>query len=381
MFSVFWLVISSGGAYYNNSAAVNIVLLLSVALILVQLFVFRADLMARSGRAVIYMAALFLLMICSMLANSDTASFLTYARLLVVVVLAMCTVRLVGVARFLSLCVFSVAFLSLVSLVLYYSEALVSFSSLFPSFSSNEISYRNAFLYSEIEGVERRNSGVFIEPGLFQVYLNFCLGLLLLGVVRARGANVLILVFLASIFSTSSTTGFIVATAFLVLSIWGPSGRLSGGGAVKYLILLAALVFVGSSDYVTSNVADKFTNDVNMSFLTRLNSTVIDLIAISENPYFGIGAGEYLNFVSYYDGRGLVVDAATNTFTQLSAYVGLVFSLAVVVRGGAFFFGIVKSRSARVAFLVWYVLSFATEPFVLFPFFYTFSFLSFATNE
>lgn len=375
--SVLWLILTSGGAYYNSAGVVNVVLLMSVVFSVLQLYFSWEGVKEKRGDVLIYAMLVAVLIFLSMIANDDFSSFLSYARIVVVMSLALSTVVFLGVEQFFVRSVYVIALVSLASLFLFYAQILPLFSSFFPSFSSNEYTYLNAFFYSEIDGVERRNAGPFIEPGLFQIYANFSLALVLFGAVRVKAANLHIVVLLATVYSTNSTTGFIIAlcTVFLSLGLKETEGRL--GAAVKYVLLAGVVVFAGFSDYVTSNIEDKFSNEVNMSFVTRFNSTLIDLAVIEENPVFGGGAGGYGNQLNYYDSRGLVVDAATNTFTQLGAYMGVFLVLLLVFRSLSFFVFAFRYARASVAFVVWYMFSFSTEPFLFFPFFYVFPFLSF----
>lgn len=375
--SVLWLVLTSGGAYYNSAGVINVVLLASVAVIALQFSCCWKAIEKKHGSVLLYAALAIALILLSMIANGDFSSFLSYARIAVVVLLSLSTVVFLGVDRFLLRSFYVILMVSLISLVLFYLQVLPGFSSYFPSFVSNEYSYLNAFVYSEIDGVERRNAGPFIEPGLFQVYINFALALLLFDVVRVRAKNLYILVLLGAVFSTNSTTGFIVALATVLLSLGMSEKGRKFENVMKYALLLGGVAFVFSSDYVISNIEDKFTNDVNMSFVTRFNSTLIDLAVIEDSPVFGGGAGGYGSQLSYYDARGLVVDAATNTFTQLGAYVGVVLVLLLVFRGFLFFIRAFRRVQTSVAFVFWYVISFSTEPFLFFPFFYVFPFLSF----
>lgn len=375
--SVCWLILTSGGAYYNSAGVVNVVLLMSVVLSVLQLCFSWEGVKKRRGGVLIYAMLAAVLMFLSMIANDDFSSFLSYARIVVVMSLALSTVVFLGVERLFVRSVYVISIISLTSLFLFYAQILPLFSNFFPSFSSNEYTYLNAFLYSEIDGVERRNAGPFIEPGLFQIYINFSLALVLFGAVRVRAANLHIVVLLATVFSTNSTTGFIVAlgTVFLSLGLKKREGRLEA--AAKYVLLAGVVVFAVLSDYVTSNIEDKFSNEVNMSFVTRFNSTLIDLAVIEESPIFGGGAGGYGNQLSYYDSRGLVVDAATNTFTQLGAYMGIFLVFLLVFRSLYFFIFAFRYVRESVALIVWYLVSFSTEPFLFFPFFYVFPFLSF----
>lgn len=375
--SVLWVILTSGGAYYNSAGVVNVVLLVSVVLFILQLSFCWRVIKRAHGKVLIYAALSAALVFLSMIANSDYSSFLSYARIVVVIFLALTTVLFLGVDQFLVRCVHVIFLVAIISLVLFYSQILPNFSSIFPTFVSNEYSYLNAFLYSEIDGAERRNAGPFIEPGLFQIYINFALALVLFGVVRVKEKIFYIFIFLVSIFSTNSTTGFILLLSSVLLSL---GLREKGNGAavvVKYALLVGVVLFAIYSDYVTSNIEDKFTNEVNMSFVTRFNSTLIDLAVIQENPFFGGGAGEYGSHLSYYDARGLVVDAATNTFTQLGAYIGIGIVLLFAFRSIVFFFCAFSHARTGLAFLLWYLISFSTEPFLFFPFFYVFSFLSF----
>lgn len=378
VFSVVWVVVTSGGVFFISEDIVRLTLLFNVFLVFLQFLVIGKRFYLRRGIELAVYFFLVLFVVISVILNSDYESWLTYARLLVVVAVALGTSVLVSNRVFAVCFVKTIFFLSVVSLGFYYLEIVDNYPQFFSILDFHDKRYHNAFVYLSLDGIDNRNLGIFIEPGLFQIYINIAVFFVLYGNYFSKYKFLVVCVLLAALYSTNSTTGLIVGLVLLaghaVVNIF--SGRLSFGAIANVAIAFSVVSLVFVSDFFSDNLESKFKGDNQKSYVTRQNSTLIDLMIVSDNLLSGGGAGRYQESIDKFDSSGLEVDAATNTFTQLGAIVGMPFLLLVLFRSVRYFFGLSFGLLPRLLIVVVYIVSFSTEPFVLYPFFYIPVFMS-----
>lgn len=378
-FSVFWIVVSSGGVFLNSKAVVNYTLIFDVFLVSFLLASIYRKIVRHHLAAAGYFLLLTILVLLSTIANADFASVLTYARLILMLLLSMAVALALDKDKILNVFVKTVVFVAAFSVLFFYTGIIEQYAGLFPVIEFNDNNYVNAFVYLYFDSVEPRNFGIFIEPGLFQIYLNMALFVLVYAKKPIPYRYVWIGVLLAALFATNSTTGFILA-----LIIFAGYAFVDQGGKHKAVLVPVRIAFVFvilglvvSSEFFTGNLEEKFLLTNQLSFMTRLNSTLIDWELTSRNPIFGVGVGNYESNISAYDASGLVIDAATNTFSQLAALLGLPFIICVVA-GACYFIATLKvGRVQKAVFGLMYVVSFSTEPFILYPLFYLPAFMGF----
>lgn len=382
-FSVLWVIISSGGVFLNSKAIVNFTLLFSVALFVVQIVLLRKLLFKRFSAPVMYWLLICVCVLLSVLVNWDLDSFLTYARLILILSLALGTSLLVSNDRIAELFVRIVFVLALVSIVLFYSDLVGRNSGFFPVIEFNGNKYVNGFFYLHFNSVENRNFSIFIEPGLYQVYLNVALFAVLYGNVVIRRKYLIALVLLIAIYSTKSTTGYILGVVIVFGLVFYKVGGRHGFllSVFKVVVLLLGIGVVVASEYFVGNLSEKFSGSNQLSYNTRQNSTLIDLQLIARDPLTGGGVGNYQNSLDEYSARGFSIDSATNTFTQLGAILGLPFIFLVIWRGVLYVMRVGVNFVAKFIFLILYLVLFATEPFVLYPLFYLPVFMSFRLSS
>lgn len=133
-----------------------------------------------------------------------------------------------------------------------------------------------------------RNYGIFAEPGVYQVYLIFAMiGLLYRNNTRKA---VKLVILIASILTTFSTTGYIVAVCLIAFYFFTnydvkPIHRVLGIGLVVLLIYA-----ITSNDYVINLVFGKMQNGGDQSTTSRVYSFVINLLIWMKNPLLGVGS-------------------------------------------------------------------------------------------
>ena len=380
MVSFVWILLTSGTVLPNTTENIRITLVISGFLLAVQLILLLTQVRKRlSFGAIATYVAMVGIVVITMVANSDLSSYLTYARLLVAVGLACGCALLVDKSAAIRVFVTVISAIAAVSLVFFYGESVERIPSLFNIRSLNETTYYNAYLYLQLVADASRNTAIYIEPGLYQIYLCLALMALLYAGESFRYKYLKILVLGLAIASTNSTAGYIAG--LLVVS-----GLVFKYSATKFRYVLATIrlalvaivvAYSVNSSYFIGNIESKFLGQSQLSWLGRRDSTLADLKIIWESPFFGTGAGNYMRDIDVLGAIGYEIAAATNTYTQLAAVFGLLFVVPVL----ALQLGSLKRASASVGikFLlagVW-AISFLNQPFLMYAFFYLPAFLYF----
>lgn len=377
VFSVIWIIIISGGVFLNSESIGHYALIGSAFIVLVQFaFNWRLVFSIYVNRIGLFLLVTFVVLL-TIIANSDYASVLTYVNFILILALALGASMLVSNALLAEVFVKVVLFLALVSIFFFYTELIDKNANYFPVIEFHDHQYVNAFVYLFFDGLERRNLSIFVEPGLFQIYLNFSLLIILYAGKEFRFKYLAVSILLISLYSTNSTTGLMLGLLIVGGKLVVAGYRKRGVASVVTAVGLAgAMVLFVSSDYFLTNIEEKFQSGKQKSFMTRQNSTIIDLLIIEKNPIFGGGIGEYQGVMDVYSSSGLEIDAATNTFTQIGAIFGLPLLVLILFRSVVFFLSLPLVFFARLVALITYLVCFSTQPFVLYPVFYLPLFMS-----
>lgn len=382
--SLAWILLTSGTVLPNTQENIRITLGVSALIFLAQLvFISR-----RLGQGKLALGWALYSLICliitiSAIANSDFSSVLTYVRLMLAIGIACGCAALMNREECIQFFVNFVALVSLISLLFFYGELVERYSLYFNVLTLNRTQYYHSLAYVQLIGVEPRNSGIYIEPGLFQVYLNLAMFAILYASVAFKYKYLKLAVIVIALVSTGSTSGFIVGILIISAVIFkDKAGRFNHLQNVLQALFVTALVyFVVSSSVFTDNIESKFSGKSQASWQSRKNSTLADLDMIGESPVVGVGAGNYLGKLDAFSAYGYEMDAAANTYTQLTALLGIPFIILIALfqlRSLVQF----KQRwiVGSVLAAVW-VLSFVAQPFVLYSFFYLPVFLSFNSRR
>lgn len=377
VFSIIWIIVMSGGVFLNSESVGPYALIGSAIIVLVQFaFSWRLMFSIYANRFGLFLLIGFVALL-TVIANSDYASLLTYVNFILILALALGTSVLVSNALLAEVFVKTVLVLALFSIFFFYTGLIEEHANLFPVIEFHDHQYVNAFVYLVFDGLERRNLSIFVEPGLFQIYLNFSLFIVLYVGREFRFKYLVISILLLSLYSTSSTTGLmlglLIVSGKLVVADYKRRAGLSFVAAVG---LAGAMMLFVSSDFFLTNIEEKFQSSKQKSFMTRQNSTIIDLLIIEKNPIFGGGVGEYQGAMDVYSSSGLEIDAATNTFTQIGAIFGLPLVALILFRSARYFLSLPLAFFARLVALIAYLVCFSTQPFVLYPIFYVPFFMS-----
>ena len=217
--------------------------------------------------------------------------------------------------------------------------------------------------YSMVDSFFLRNYGMFGEPGVYQMFLNFALCCYLFCKTTPKKLNAFhITVYLAAILTTASTTGIF---SVIVLILAFVAGRNTGNRKIKRWVLgggvfVVAVVLSGWSDkllYAVNKLSDKNTD----SMISRMGSITVNLQMFLEHPLIGFGRTNMDSvFAQYLNTRASAVHN-TNTILFMYACYGVLF-------GSLFLYGNVKlmcrmSRDpvARVLLCVFYMLMLSGE--------------------
>jgi hypothetical protein len=378
--SLVWILSTSGTVLPNITENVRFTLLLSAGVLLLQLVLLLKGLRKRAVFAALAAyVILSMFVVTSMIANSDFASYLTYARLLMAVAMACgCGVLLdksTGVRTFVNF----VTLISGISLIFFFGDFVTRLPGLFEISILNETPYHSSLLYVELVAETSRNTAIYIEPGLFQIYL--CLALLALLYSQEPSAHkrFKIAVLVAALLSTKSTAGYVAG--LLIFS--GLAFKYNASrfrllfGFLRLLLVALIIVFSVNSSYFIDNIESKFSGKTQLSWLGRKDSTLVDLELVAAAPFFGVGAGGYLKEIDAFGAVGYEIAAATNTYTQVAAVFGLPFLLSILVLQLRSLTRLRTALGVKLLLATVWAICFLSQPFVLYPFFYLPVFLSF----
>lgn len=383
VFSVVWIIITSGSVFFNQYDSVKYTLIVDLFIVFVQFMSVRKKLLSRyQGQIFLYLSitACFLL---SVIGNSDYAFILSYARVLLVIALALGTSLLVPNDVIVATLVKVVVALAGISVLFFYSGIIDRYSNLFPVIQFRENYYVNAFIYLFHDSIDDRNLGIFIEPGLYQIYLNIALLVLLYCKETYRFTYISVITLLIALYSTKSTTGYLLGLFIIAGYVFSlklsVKNMFSLPFKVTVVVVVVSLVFL--STFFSSNLEEKFFGDKHKSFDSRRNSSIIDYLIIADHPLIGAGVGSYQGLLDQYDNSGLTIDSSANTFSQLGATVGVPFVLLILWRCRLYVFRLEFGFVGKWISFTLFIISFSTQPFVLYPLFYLPVFMSYRGRQ
>lgn len=178
--------------------------------------------------------------------------------------------------------------------------------------------------YGMIDSHYLRNFGIFREPGVFQMYLNFALAIYLF-LVKEKKHVLHIAVYLIAILSTTSTTA-LLASAVLILTALLQND--THDKKLKLWILILALftlsfLLFGHSENLLFAIK-KLSDKSNASFISRLGSIYANIDIALRYPLFGIGPAEILTefpkIVMEYSDVSHFLETPHNTNTILYSF-------------------------------------------------------------
>lgn len=216
---------------------------------------------------------------------------------------------------------------------------------------------------------EERNSGIFWEPGAYQLFILYALTIIF----RKSDWQILqlknkfkVAVCILSLLSTKSTTGYLLLAGFAIFFLvknWSSLPKIS-----KILTVLPVLMLIGGCIYFvmgSSVVQSKFISS-NMSYAIRLNDLVssFDLL-IQEYPILGLGY-ESSMLKQINASRSIGNNSVGLTAEALS--IGIIYVISFIY----IMFKNVKRAYFQEYLLLWSILAvmFFAEDFFMYPIFF-----------
>lgn len=380
MASFVWILATSGTVLPNTAENVRITLLVSSAIFFVQVVLLLKYARKRLVFSALATYAAFVgIVATTMVANSDTESYLTYARLLLAVGIACGCAVLVDRSAVLRVLVNFVTVFAAISLIFFYGDLVSRAPGLFNILLLNETQYVNAYVYLQLVVDASRNTAIYIEPGLYQIYLCLALMALLYSNVNFRHRYLKVAVLVVALISTESTAGYLAGLLVFSGLVFKhrPSKYRALFVALRAMVIAMVVLYSITSSYFIANIEAKFSGQSQLSWMGRRDSTLADLAIISESPFFGTGAGSYLKEIDAFGAVGYEIASATNTYTQLSAVFGLLFLLPILALQIGTLSRIRTALGIRLLLAGVWAISFLNQPFVMYAVFYLPAFLYF----
>lgn len=261
-------------------------------------------------------------------------------------------------------------YLCILSLVVYLTSKFIP-REVFPFFREELLGtdiFKYTFYHSWGWGIgTTRNSGIFWEPGAFQCFINLALIFELFG---ERKSKFNIILFIITILTTQSTSGYIIMAINLLYSMLTLKVKFKS----KINIILLSIFIVTVVSYLANSkiITDKF-QDGNTSYNLRTNDLIGSINIISKYPLTGVG---YVSQLRIFEENVNYIEKNSNGLLIFIMEFGLIiFSVYTVF----LYYGIknkiiYRSRYDIIFFILMLFIMFNSEPIVLYPLFLYFIF-------
>lgn len=373
-----WIILISGGVLFKIEPFNKISILITVFLCFFSSVYLNKKIIFFYQKEFLFALLMLLSIGLCVLLNQDFSAWLTYFYMILCIFLGLTLSKILSIHEIIKYYNDIVLFLAIVSLFGFYGLLEYVLAPFKYSFVFRDQDYSYYLFYGQIAGSENRNFSLFVEPGLYQIYLIFSLIFLIYKFDKMDSYYLTKIIIISwAIYTTKSTTAYILV--FLIFSyVFLKSGKnlLTKG---MYVIIGAIIgIYLINIVGFQENINDKFSGSQATSYLARVESTNIDLILFKDNFITGVGFGNYLSKIT---SQGFFIDTATNTFTQIAAILG-VFPLIWIIGVLVIFF---LQKGMKISFRLLYIISiltcFSVQPFVLYPFFYLLIFLTYRFNN
>ena len=320
---VLWVILLSGSVVFMHYY--NIMFYFFVLLILVYILKTGVNnIKIPYGPVLVFL----IIIILGLIYNQDFSAKFSYLHIFIKILLVATIPYILSFDQFADKFLRIIFFLSLTSLMIFtlvfVNRELVS---LFPEISSHTAGkafYYNLFLavYHVPLPNNISNSSVFWEPGAFQAFLNIAIAFELYFFKFKHKKR--LIVFVLSMITTFSTTGYIIFIIQLSLFLFfDKSFRTKWSNIILKILLIGLLLMFVFSGLFIGTVLDKF-SETNYSYYVRFGGTLIDLSIFSQSPLFGVGQSAYKILMEKmaYNIYGLDMGVSPNSLTQSLAIYG-----------------------------------------------------------
>jgi hypothetical protein len=217
-----------------------------------------------------------------------------------------------------------------------------------------------------------RNSGIFHEPGAFQIYLNIALIFILFDKMNLKKQLAKIVIITIAILTTMSTTGYICLGIILISFLFSNKNRLMNAKWINALLLFLFAVLIyyeNKTDIIVSKAIEH-----SGSYGTRIEDTTVAYKLAISKPVFGYGA-LINNIDEIWNSIGGGITSRSNGIANISMFWGLPFTLYYLICiYNKVRFIVQKNIIASILIFVSFILFISTESVLTFPLFLFFLF-------
>lgn len=226
--------------------------------------------------------------------------------------------------------IFFICIISLLGLLLYnIFPALMDVSRF-----TNENNYTVSNLYIFNISDNYRNSGLFWEPGAFQIFINIAI---IFELFKEKQNVVKLVIFVIADITTFSTTAYIALAIIFLVGIINVKQLKNSFKVAFALVTVGALVlFISFYDKLFGNVNSVFgkityflSGGKSESAETRFYSITQPLKIFIEHPFFGVGV-ERLSKFTYKYTKGMMTCTLVNWFACYGVLYGCVMLFSLV---------------------------------------------------
>ena len=207
-----------------------------------------------------------------------------------------------------------------------------------------------------------RSQGLFWEPGVLQIFLNFFLFLELFIFKKSKWVTALAVF---AVLTTQSTTGLVLLCVLMIAYFWNSIKKNIS------LIPIAALLLTPIYYMSKSNVEEKVVGERSTSFAIRYFDLTDGFLLALDYPLTGMGLDDArykeIRSESYSSTEGVenTEKGNSNSIIYLMAAVGIPFTVFIIYA----LFKQTVIRKRRGLFMMFFIVSILTEPVLLKPFF------------
>lgn len=365
-------ILASGSLYYTTSSDLFLLLYFSIcmgAFILLKKFT-----LSKYYFHYALISIGFLLMHPLLLGNFDISNI--YFGYSIRIACFLSVISILGHQRFSLTYLRVMLFVCFFNLILHISNVyLFQFSQLIPSFlpdleSWDGYTYKNYIFYFARIGIDGnsvshssfiRNIGIFWEGGAYQYFLNIAL-ILSLYVKKNPIFSFPNWIFVISIITTFSTTGYLIMAVVLASIVMGKSSKRMF--FVKILIIIPLLLTVLLSPVIFNKLFDSDSREYVGSTQRRVLDTVVDYNVFRDNPLLGIGLGNLEGWKSY----SAQLSGGTSSSNGLTNYLSKIGLLGFLITLYPFMRFDLKDKMNQMILLC-NILSILSQNFMLTPIF------------
>lgn len=253
--------------------------------------------------------------------------------------------------------------------------ANVNFPTISTSISRDTVFYLQTYTGGNIVGnIWYRNCGIFWEPGLYQVFLNFSL-LYVLYILKLKKSTKIIhiTIIMLSILSTGSLMGYFIASAiWLVYLLTNSSSNMQKVLRIVTALFVAIIVFPKLSILLDG----KRTTE---SYSIRFNDIKSGFEVFASKPLLGYGICNNAFENKYFNTYGIFRGSSNGLINALISFgsVGFIFYMLLMIKY-AKWFQIESSSKVFLPFFIWLIGSLISEPISPMPFIFLFLGIGFA---